>query len=74
MARSQTVKDIKAKPNARGKTSHIPERCNVGKCQENALICRGTASKRKKICEAHYENPPTKSGAALKRLKSMGLI
>lgn len=75
MARSQTMKDIRAKPNAKGKTSHIPERCNATKtCTNDALINRGIHSKRERICESHYENPPQKVTPALKRLKQMGLV
>jgi len=58
MAKQSIVQVIRAKPNARGKTSHIPYVCRVKGCNEEYFAITGTFSNRKKVCKEHFYNPP----------------
>lgn len=67
MAKQSIVAIIKAKPNARGKRSHIPMPCTTKDCKNDAMIYKGTFSKRVRLCEGCYYNPPQKVRAISKR-------
>lgn len=76
MAKQSIVAVIRAKPNARGKTSHLPMECSVKKCTNEALIHKGPFANRKRICASHWENPPqdTRKNKQVAKLRSMGLV
>lgn len=65
MAKHSVLADIKAKPNARGKTSHIPIECSVKNCRDEAFLHFGSFDKRKKLCFHHYNNPPRSAKQAI---------
>lgn len=68
---------MKAKPNARGKTSHLPITCSCGKCDEDFLVLKAGKPNTRK-CRAHFFNTTTEKGkrqdATIAKLKSMGLL
>lgn len=75
MAKQSIVKVIRAKPNQRGVTSHIPFQCYVKDCDNEVLQITGTFYTRKKVCLPHYENPPQgRRDANIAKMKSLGLI
>lgn len=80
MAKSSFVKDIKAKPNARGKTSHLMFACNTKDCKNDAVIFKGTFDKRVKLCYDCFEskaNQPSKITdveMVLTKLRALGMV
>lgn len=50
MAKASFVKAIKAKPNERGRTSHLPIYCDTKNCKNEALVIKGKFDKRIKLC------------------------
>jgi len=80
MAKQSIVKQIKAKPNARGKTSHLPMMCQTKDCDKEAVVFHGTFDKRVKVCydcfASNAEKKPAKSQVAdiQATLKALGLI
>lgn len=73
MARSQTVKNIRAKPNQRGVRSHLPLECSVKGCSEDFHVSKGKTYPPIRYCEPHLKNPP-QNRARIAKLKSMGLL
>lgn len=54
MAKSNFLAMMKAKPNARGKRSHLPLYCSVAKCEEDFLVSYGKDSyPPKRYCKEH---------------------
>lgn len=78
MAKQSIVKVIRAKPNARGKTSHLPIACDA--CKKNdSVVHYGEFHNRKRVCWSCWINPPQKEespkkSAQRKLFKSLGLV
>lgn len=53
MAKSGFLQMMQAKPNARGRRSHLPIRCSVGKCEEDFLVSVGKEYPPKRYCTKH---------------------
>ena len=64
MAKQSIVATIRAKPNERGRTSHIPYTCRITGCNEEYFAITGTFSNRKKTCKEHFYNPPVSDAHA----------
>lgn len=80
MANKQSInKIIKAKPNERGRTSHLPLTCSCSedkvKCQEDFYVSKPSYPAKRK-CAHHFSNPPQgkRQRDTEAMLRSMGLI
>lgn len=55
MAKSAFLASIKAKPNARGKRSHLPLECSVKGCDNDFILSYSMTFPPKRYCEQHSE-------------------
>jgi hypothetical protein len=76
MAKQSIVATIRAKPNERGRTSHIPFPCSLKGCDEDYFAITGTFSNRKKVCKEHYYNPPVSdaNAATIALMAQFGIV
>lgn len=55
MAKSNFLAMMKAKPNARGKRSHLPLECGVKDCHEETIVSHCDVFPPKRYCIGHSE-------------------
>lgn len=76
MAKSNFLVMMKAKPNERGRRSHLPLLCSVNKCEEDFLISYQGKEDKKRYCQEHApmyaEQKPTELLTQV--LERMGLL
>lgn len=78
MAKSNFMAMMKAKPNARGKRSHLPLLCGVQNCEEDFIVSYSNEYPPKRYCIEHATvfNPTTDGSKAQmdQVLKQLGVI
>lgn len=76
MAKSNFLASMKAKPNERGRRSHLPLVCSVAKCEEDFLVSDCSQYPPKRYCATHapFNKVATEQEVLTMTLQRLGLL